>query len=249
MRLPLFILPGILLALGLPSPLRALPTAPTNGFETTFALDILFTRGNANKGEIGSKIETSGVTPYFERVRAGGSYAYGQSEVDSVNTTTAKRWDLFGYVRRPLEKDQTYTFVDARIQSDAVADLHYRVSEGGGAGIYLQKGPKLEWSIEAGLSWVFEETGDGSDNYPAIRMGERYEQEWDGGPKVIQTLELLPHALQLDNFLVNATAELTTVITRTLNLRTALEYRYQSRAPDDIIAYDLRLVVGVSCKY
>jgi putative salt-induced outer membrane protein YdiY len=240
---------SLLLALGFAATAGATPTSVAKPFETTLSFNGLLTSGNASKGEIGSKLETQGATTHFEQIRAGGSYSYGQSEVDAVKTTTAKRWDLFGNVRRPWELDETYTFLNGKIESDAVADLHYRVTEGGGVGLYLKKAEKVEWSVESGLSWVWEETADGSANYPAIRLGERYERKWEGGPKVTQNLEILPHALRINDFLLNADVQLETVITQSLNLRTAMEYHYQSRTPDETKSYDLRLVVGVSCKF
>jgi putative salt-induced outer membrane protein YdiY len=169
--------------------------------------------------------------------------------VDSVESTTAKRWELSGYARRPWQPGETYSFTHGKAESDHVADLHFRVTEGLGLGIYLQKADKLEWSAEAGLSWVFEETDDGSENYPAVRLGERFEREWPEGQKVIQTVELLPHVQKPDEFLLNADVELTTVITRELNLRSALEYRFQSDPPEESRSYDLRLVLGVTYKF
>jgi putative salt-induced outer membrane protein YdiY len=223
--------------------------AEEGGFESKFSLDALLTRGNTENGEVGMKLETEGVTRFFEKLRGGGSYAYGQSEVDSVESTTAKRWELSGYARRPWQPGETYSFANAKVESDHVADLHFRVTEGLGLGIYLQKADKLEWSAEAGLSWVFEETDDGSENYPAVRLGERFEREWPEGQKVIQTVELLPHVQKPDEFLLNADVELTTVITRELNLRSALEYRFQSDPPEESRSYDLRLVLGVTYKF
>jgi putative salt-induced outer membrane protein YdiY len=228
---------------------RAQTNAPDTAFETTASLDALLTRGNTTKGEIGTKVETKGSTPYFEKVRAGAAYAYGQSEADSIKTTTAKRWELFGNARRPWNPGKTYTFTDAKIQSDAVGEVHYRLNEGGGLGVYLQKSDTGQWSTEGGVSWVFEETDDGSDNYAALRLAERYEQKWEGGAVIAQDLEWLSHAFKLYDFLLNADVELTTVITQTLNLRTALEYRYRSRPPEEAKSYDLRLVMGVSCKF
>lgn len=235
----------------IPGLVCALPPglAEPKPFVTSVTLDALLTRGNADKGEMGAKIETEGATPYFEAVRGGGAYAYGVSKVDSVHSTTAKRWSLNGNVRRPWNPGRTYTFGDAKAESDAVAELNHRVTQGGGAGIYLKKLDKEVWTADAGLSWVFEETEEGSDNYPAVRLSERYEHEWKSGMKVIQEMEVLPHAQQLDDFIFNADATLETVITELLRLRVSFEYHFQNRPPDEIAPYELRMVLGVSAKF
>jgi hypothetical protein len=235
----------------LPATVFALPPgqAEPKPFVTSLTLDALFTRGNADKGELGTKIETEGATDYFEAIRGSAAYAYGVSEVDSVESTTAKRWSLNGNVRRPWEPNRTYTFVDAKAESDAVAELNYRVAEGGGAGVYLRKAVKETWTADAGLSWVFEETEDGSDNYPALRLSERYEKEWESGMKAIQNMELLPHAQQVDDFIFIADAALETVITKLLRLRVSTEYHFQNRPPDEAKSYDLRMVLGITAKF
>ncbi|MFO7535946.1 MAG: DUF481 domain-containing protein [Kiritimatiellia bacterium] len=240
----------LLALLGLAGAVSAALVAPVpkEDFETDFTLDAVLARGNTENGEIGSKIETEGATPYFDSIRAGASFAYGESRADSVRSITANRWEIFGNARRPWDPNRTYTFADGKFQRDSVADLHFRSTQGGGMGWYLDKAESLEWTVDTGLSWIFEETSDGSDNYPAFRLSERYERQWVEGPKVSHKLEVLPHAFQLDNFLLNADVGLETVISAVSRLRALLEYRYQSRPPDDTKSYDLRLVLGVTWK-
>lgn len=236
------------LAANLAAAAAVIPPIPKEPFATSFTLDATLAQGNTENGQIGSKLETEGATPYFDSVRGGASFAYGESRADSVHSTTANRWELVGNARRPWDPNRTYTFVNGDYQRDTVADLNFRVTEGGGVGMYLEKAEKQEWTADAGLSWVFEETSDGSDSYPAFRLSERYERQWGEGPKVIQNLELLPHATQLDNFLLKSDLSLETVISAISRLRVLLEYHYQSRPPDDTKAYDLRLVLGVTWK-
>jgi putative salt-induced outer membrane protein YdiY len=131
-------------------------------------------------------------------------------------------------------------------EHDQFADIHLRVTAGGGYGYQLIDTPATQLSLQGGLDYVWESRDIQPDNeYPALGWGARYGQ-WVLERR-LQAFHEQDGFLSLDevgNVVVRTRTGLRAPVLRGLNLNVQLNYDWQSDPPPDTGRGDWTWVLG-----
>ncbi|MFW6152499.1 MAG: DUF481 domain-containing protein, partial [Verrucomicrobiota bacterium] len=133
----------------------------------------------------------------------------------------------------------SYGYTDASIFYDKVAEVDYRARIVCGAGCYLLKTDRATANIDAGAGYLWEENAGKPEEYPLLRISQRYDQEVGTSAKVWQTFEYLMKADDVNRYMLNAETGVQAPMTAALNIRITLNNRYNSDPAEGIEKNDL----------
>lgn len=221
--------------------------AADGGFKTTLSLGATLTDGNSETSQVNASLATERDTAAWI-TRAGLELNYGESTVDDAKETTAENGKAYGNFKKTIS-DMTFAYIDTSLLYDNVADIDYRATLGPGLGAYLLKSDTTKLFAEAGVSYVFEETGDGSDDYASVRFAERFEHQLSETAKLWQSLEYLPQIDDFGAYLINAELGVSAALNSKMNLRLVLQDRYDSEPSAGREKNDVTLMAGVGYEF
>jgi putative salt-induced outer membrane protein YdiY len=142
---------------------------------------------------------------------------------------------------------KNYVFVNARAQSDVLADLTMRTSLGSGYGRQIIENEQTKLSTEVGLSYVSEKYEIDSDrSYPALSLALNYEHKFfDNSLVFFNNTHLTGGHHESASTLVTNKLGIRVPIANGLNLTTQLNVAYDSSPPTGIKPTDSSLIFGV----
>ena len=210
---------------------------------------------------------------YSGRATLGGTFNHGNSTDEMLNLdaefvarTPDKRYVLnmevnearaFGFTtasRRLLAaqhdiflSQKNYVFVNARAQSDALADLDLRTSLGTGYGRQIIENEQTKLSTEVGLSYVSEKYKIAPDrSYPALSLALNYEHKFfDNSLVFFNNTHMTGGYHESASTLVTNKLGIRVPIANGLNLTTQFNVAYDSTPPMGIKPTDTSLIFGV----
>jgi putative salt-induced outer membrane protein YdiY len=210
---------------------------------------------------------------YSGRATLGGTFNQGNSTDEMLNLdaelvarTPDKRYVInmavnearaFGFTtasRRLLTaqhdiflSQKNYVFVNARAQSDVLADLAMRSSLGTGYGRQIIENEKTKMSAEVGLSYVSEKYEIAPDRtYPALRLALNYEHKFLNNALVFfNNTHLTESTSESVSTLATNKVGFRIPIANGLNLSTQFNLAYDSSPPTGIKPTDSSLIFGV----
>ncbi len=177
--------------------------------------------------------------------------SYGEARIEengSSNKETITDTGELG-LNYKREINISYGYTDASIFYDTVAKVDYRARIVCGAGSYLLKNDRVTASIDAGAGYLWEETAGEPEEYPLLRISQRYDQEVGTSAKVWQTLEYLMKADDVNRYILNAETGAQAPMTSALNIRITLKNRYNSSPAEGIEKNDLTLTAALAWKH
>jgi len=234
--------------------------AEADGFKTTVAAGLNLTDGNSKTMQANASLLTEGERDDLGSVRFGVEGNYGESTVRTRTTTdgktvvteedntTLENARAFAGARKTLS-ETTYTYIEGSALYDDIAKIDYRVLVGPGLGIYLLKNDTTKFSVEAGVSYVWEEVEDVRDDYFAPRVAERFEHRLSATARVWQSAELLVRIDDFDDQLLHAEIGVEAALNAHLNLRVVLQDTYDSTPGADLERNDIALIAGIGFKF
>ncbi len=143
----------------------------------------------------------------------------------------------------------SYGYTDASIFYDKVSEVDYRARIVSGAGCYLFKTDRATANIDAGAGYLWEGTAGEPEEYPLLRISQRYEQEVGTSSKIWQAFECLMKADDVNRYILNAETGAQAPMTATLNIRIALKNRYNSDPAEGIEKNDLTLTAAIAWQH
>jgi putative salt-induced outer membrane protein YdiY len=210
---------------------------------------------------------------YSGRATLGGTFNQGNSTDEMLNLdaelvarTPDKRYAInmavnearaFGFTtasRRLLTaqhdiflSQKNYVFVNARAQSDVLADLTMRTSLGTGYGRQIIENTATKLSAEVGLSYVSENYEIALDRtYPALSLALNYEQKFLNNTLVFfNNTHLTGSRHESAGTLATNKVGFRIPIANGLNLSTQFNLAYDSSPPIGIKSTDSSLIFGV----
>ncbi len=224
-------------------------TPKTNHWDTTAAAALTLTRGNSETFLATLSLDTKGKWDKSE-VDLGVSGAYGEAEVNGVNTKNTEFLQGYGQYNR-LFTDRFYGALRLDGQYDEIAGIDYRFKVSPLAGYYLIKNDKMTLAAEAGPSLIVEHLkGEPSDSYWAARLAERFEYKLTTTTKVWESLEYLPKVDDWANdYLLNFEAGIDTAINKHWSLRVVFQDQYANEPAAGRKDNDIRLMAGTAYKF
>jgi len=212
-------------------------------WKSSISLGLTLTRGNKNTTLISGDFLTQKKTLQDEFLLGIGG-AYGQQDSkDSVNYYK-------GFVQwNHLFTPRFYGYLRADGIQDRIKDIDYRFTIGPGAGYYLLKTTNTMLAAEAGVGFEAERLGDQDRMFATLRVAERFEHKFGDRARLWQSVELLPQANRLENYVVNFEIGLETTITKTFTQKTWITDSYANQPADGKVKNDLKIVAGVAYKF
>jgi len=157
--------------------------------------------------------------------------AYGETKTESDENTntdvTTQNAKGHGNYKKMLNSDFG-GYLDACVTHDRVADVDYRAMLGTGASVFLVKTTRTEVSIDAGVGYLWEDVAEISNDYLTLRLAQRGEITLNDKSKVWQTIEYLPKADDLDDYLLNVEAGIEAAAAGNLSLRFIIQNKHDS---------------------
>ena len=232
-----------------PSPAPALkaakvPPVPARyPWKSSITAGLTLTRGNSHTLLYDGDFQTDKKTPKNEYTfDLGGAYGSQDSKDNVNNYHLSGQWNH-------LFTEKLYDYVRAAALRDVILDLDYRFNLGPGVGYYLIKDADTTLAMEAGAGYQDEHLGGVYNSFATLRLAERFERKFDDHARVWQSLELLPEADEVENFLVNFEIGVETPITKSLSLKTCFDDNYANHPADSLQKNDMKLVSGLSYKF
>ena len=180
----------------------------------------------------------------------GADAAYG--EVEQVKNAES----LHGFAQyNRLFSERLYGYARVDALHDDIADVDYRFTIGPGAGYYFIKRKDeaaktaTSLSAEVGPSFVIERVGGESDQYLALRIGEKFEHQFSDKARVWQMAEILPQVDDFENFIVNAEIGAESALTERLTLKVYLQDTYDNQPAPGRKKNDIKLVSALGYKF
>ncbi len=236
MRVQGIVLAGCLLA--------GMGMAEDAGRETSLQLGATLTDGNSETRLLNLGLESEVVMPGGTRLQTGGAFLYGESVVDEKTETTMEKANIYAQVAHDVSA-RFFTALDASAFYDAVAEIDYRFLVGPSIGMYVVNGARLKVKGEVGPSYLWEQTGEGQDDYMVLRVAESVRMAFESGAAVWQTAEYVPKADDVDTFLLSTEVGAEAAMTERLRLRLVVQHRHDSVPAPDQDRNDLTLITGV----
>jgi putative salt-induced outer membrane protein YdiY len=210
---------------------------------TSAGLNFTLTEGNSQTLLIGVDINTIKKTKSDEYL-LGASGAYGEN--DSVpNNELARAYGQWNH----LFSERFYSYIRAEGLYDGIAGVDYRVTLSPGVGYYFIKNPKTTLSGEVGPGYVFEKLDGVENDYPTLRLAERFERKLSNTARIWQTAEILPDLGDFDKFVANFELGIEAAINTKVSLRSVLTDTYNSQPGGSRKKNDVKIVTGVVYKF
>lgn len=221
------------------------PATRADGFETSLSLGLTVTDGNSETLQANASLRSEGRREELGAVRAGLDANYGESKIDGRNETTVENARLFVNLQKTLSA-RTFASLDNSLLYDDIARIDYRGIVAPGLGVYLIKTDQTSLSVESAPAYIWEKVADARDDYFAFRFAQRATHALSPTAKLWQSLEYLPKAEDFGDYLLNAEIGAEAAMTARMNLRLALQNKYDSTPGDDLEKHDLTLIAGIS---
>ena len=168
------------------------------------------------------------------------------NEARAFGLTTASR-RLLTAQHDIFLSQKNYVFVNARAQSDVLADLDLRTSLGTGYGRQIIENAQTKLSTEAGVSYVSEKYEIAPDrSYPALSLALNYEQKFfDNSLVFFNNTHMTGGYHASASTLVTNKLGIRVPIAKGLNLTTQFNLAYESSPPTGIKPKNSSLIFGV----
>ncbi len=217
-----------------------------NGFSLT--LSGTYNDGNTDSSSANLLAEQVGDLSDIGAYKVGAEGAYGRSENDDgKDETTVKNGKLSGKLTFPV-KGEFYSYLDGSAFFDDIADVDYRYMIGPGVGYNLIKTDSLTFSVEAGVSPMWEKIAGESEYYTMARLAERVEYVFSTGAKIWEQVEYLPALDDGDKYLVNAEAGVESPVSEKLSLQIVVKDAYNSLPGEGNEYNDVKVLCGIRVK-
>lgn len=235
----------VALAAGLATGVATGREARTNAFKTALSLGLNLTDGNSETMQLNAALTTEGEKAGLGSLRAGGEANYGESTVAERSETTIENARLFANIKKNLGA-RGFASLDGAVLYDDIALIDYRATLGPGLGVFLVKNDRATLSVEAGPSYVWEKVAGATDDYLAMRFGQRLAVPLSATAKIWQSLDYLPTVDDFDAYLLTGEIGIEAKMTTRLGLRVVLQDKFDSLPAAGQEKNDLTLIAGIS---
>jgi hypothetical protein len=218
-------------------------------WESVATVGVTLTRGNSKNFMATGLFNTKRAWTNDEAL-FGVSAGYGETSTKvngaNVDTTTdsfIKGYGQWNHLFTPI----TYAGFRLTGEHDDIAALAYRITASPLAGYYFIKQTNAFLAGEVGPSYVREKFfHEDVKDYIALRIAERGEFKFNSGARIWESLEWLPKATDLQNYLLVMEAGVSAPISKAFSVSLILQDAYKSVPALGKLKNDLRLIAGLS---
>lgn len=183
------------------------------------------------------------------RTSLGAGYYFANQRDNSTraDSTIADNWFLKGQYDHFFSKS-FYGYGALRYEKDRIANLDIRLTPGMGLGYQWIETDDLNFSTEAGGTWVYERytEPDETRTYMAGRLAYHLDKNFNEHVKGFHNVEYIPSFERAESFLVNADIGLRAAVTARMAIEVKSQIAYNSQPSEDRENKDLRHILGVA---
>jgi putative salt-induced outer membrane protein YdiY len=229
-----------------PSPPAPATPPESSAWSGKIALSATFRSGNVDSGlaALRAEAERKGEE---DRLKAVLDAAYGETKGSRTAQSIAAR------IRYEHDWTKiTYGYAQAEALHDDVQSVDLRAILSVGAGHKLwREDDKRFWSVEAGLSGIYEDlaSGGGSDIAPAARLATQYKDVLFSNLEFEQLLEVLFPVTDLGDWIGRSLSVFSVPLSESLRMRASLELNYQASPAPGAENLDILSLIGLEYRF
>lgn len=178
----------------------------TDAFVSAITLGAEVSRGNTQsasyRGGFDFAWHFNGISWDWQNV-----LSYGESrDVEAGETDPQVTSDYGSSVLSGRQRFGRHEFwgLEGVARYDTLAKIDHRFVLSPGVGRLFLDRPDRQFSMEVGVAQVWESVDGVSRDWPALRLGERFEQKIKDGALIRQTIEWLPNPTDWQEYYINA---------------------------------------------
>jgi hypothetical protein len=226
-------------------------SAATNKWETSAAAGLTLTKGNSDTALATASINSTRKWEPHE-VLLGAQGTYGESTIEKngrdETDKTASMLSAFGQYNHAIN-ERWYSGIRLDFLHDDIADISYRFTLSPLIGYYAIKRPNTTLKFEAGPSGIAERQGGETDQYVALRLGERFEHKFSSKARVWQSFDYMPQVDRWGNYLIIFELGAEASLTEKLSLRGVLQDNYDHEPAPGRKQNDVKLITALAYKF
>ncbi len=173
-----------------------------------------------------------------------------ETQGTSEKITTEDWWKLRGKYDY-FYSEKLYVFAEGRYEQDKIALLDKRVIVGGGLGYQWIKSDPENFSVEAGLTNVFEDYSNDTEStstFSAI-LGYHYDLKFNKVFSFIHDTSYFPSTEDMSDYYLTTSAELRAKITGNMFSNIKVLYDYDATPAAERKKTDIKCIVGVGLDF
>jgi putative salt-induced outer membrane protein YdiY len=209
------------------------------------------TTGNTNNDTLAF---SAGISKETDKDRITFGADLFKKEVEAPNSTdkltTEDWWKLRGKYDYFYSK-KMYVFGEGRYEQDKVALLDKRVIVGGGLGYQWIKSDAQNFSVEAGLSDVFEDYNDGTQGTSkfSVTTGYHYDLKFNKVFSFIHDTSFFPNTEDTSDYYLTISAELRTKLNTRMFTNFKVLYDYDTTPALNRKRTDVKYIFGIGVNF
>lgn len=220
------------------------PPPETQRWVSSVALGLAVTGGNSDTALFTGKYETKRAWEKDEfDFEIDVAYGKNNGEESQAIGHSAANW-------KHILKEPWYFGLNADFLHDSIARLAYRFTVGPVIGYYFIKNDATKLSAEVGPAFVTRNYyPTDTENFLAVRFGEKFEHKFNDSVKVWQALDVTPQVDDFGDYLAAFEIGCESALSKALALRVVGQDRYQSVPAAGARRNDTSLVASIVYKF
>jgi putative salt-induced outer membrane protein YdiY len=185
-------------------------------------------------------------------VGANATYGKARVMVNGVDESSTTAQQVDGFLQYNfLFTPRFYGYARVEGFHDDVASIHYRLTIGPGAGYYLVKNKRMDFSVEAGPGYISQEIGSEKENYVILRAAEKFHFQLSDRARLWESAEIDPDAENWGNYLIISEfgIEADLLANKSLSLQCYLDDNYNSKPAPGRLKNDAKTVIAIDYKF
>jgi hypothetical protein len=182
-----------------------------------------------------------------DRFSLAGGYHFGRQRDPSTGDSSTNVDDWFAQGKYDnYWTPQWYGYALFRVDHDQIANLNYRLAPGVGIGYQWIEQPTMNFSTEAGISYVYEDySNDGTNEFLALRLAYHFDKKLNDVFSLFHNLEYLPAFEDPGDYILNVDGGVRAKISKSFFTEFKVEWRRDSTPAPGALKNDLRFLLGV----
>jgi len=209
-------------------------------------------RGNTNTLDAGLQADATlrrdDVTN-DDRFNLGARYNYSKNGRGDSATTSADNWLASAQYDR-FWTEKLYGYANIKYEHDRIAELNYRLAPGVGLGYQWIETPKMNFSTEAGLTYVFEDyENGGQEDSISVRLAYHYDNKLSDTVSMFHNLEYIPAIEDPGDYILTTDIGVRANLTKAMFTQAKFEWKRDSQPADDSLRNDVKFILGVGWQF
>ncbi|MBP7951232.1 MAG: DUF481 domain-containing protein [Verrucomicrobiales bacterium] len=222
---------------------RAKAAVPGNGWTNVGGIGFGMNKGNSDNLLLTASYDSAYRSPEHEVFGfLGGAYGETDSHVTTQNIRANSQYNR-------MFSRYCYAGGGSSFEYDDVARVDYRFIPGAFVGVYLVNNETAKLSLDAGPAYVWEKVGGITDDYFAVRIGERLNLALSESVAIGQTAAFVTEAADWDNHTLVASLYLDIYFADNFAFRTSVTDTYDSTPAAGADSNDVTVSAGIAVQF